>query len=93
MKSIDVVVIRVYLPADGTGRDALLRRLRDWQHVRGVTLVEGVRGFGPSGEVDGPSLLEIVDEPAKAAEVIEFLDDVVPAGHVVYWPAQMRVAD
>jgi PII-like signaling protein len=66
--------------------------------VQGVTVFRGVAGFGPHGEVhaddmlrltvDLPLVIEFFDEPEVAEAAIHLLDDLVPGGHIVSWPAK-----
>lgn len=84
MKNIEVVMVRVYLPGEGPGRDTLLKRLRDWQHVGGATVFEGVPGREPPGV---PSVIEFHEIPDKAMETIEFLHSL--GVRVVHWRAQL----
>jgi PII-like signaling protein len=99
----DVLMVRVYLSEGDHGRRTTLMReilsiLHDRRLVRGVTVFRGVAGFGASGEVhandilrlniDLPLVIEFFDEPMVAEAAIHLLDHLVPAGHIVSWPAQ-----
>ena len=103
MKTIDVVVARVYLTEAEAHLETLLKRLNDWHKVRGVTVFRGIAGFGKSGTLHSSTLLdlslnlpvvvEFFDTPAKAGEIIDYLYNVVGPGHIVSWPAQLTVDD
>jgi hypothetical protein len=90
MSATDVVMVRVYL-ADGRGHpESLLKRLREWGHIRGATVFEGVRGFGDGKDTKVPVVVEFFEEPDKAEEVLALLDSFDHGGHVVYWNATAR---
>jgi len=98
--SVAITMVRVYL----TESDRLLRqvisRLHDDEHVRGVTVFRGITGFGRSGQMhsaglldlstDLPVVVEFFDEPGKVDEIIEHLNTLVEAGHIVSWPAEIN---
>lgn len=101
MKTIEVIVVRVYLSEAEAHLKTLLKRLSDWGKVRGVTVFRGIAGFGRSGTVHSSSLLdmsldlpvviEFFDEPAKAQAMVEYLYEVVGPGHVISWPASLTI--
>lgn len=100
MKHSDVIMVRVYLTETEKTLKALLARLHDEEKVLGVTVFRGISGFGRSGKVhsstlldlslDLPVVIEFFDEPAKVKRILAHLKDILPAGHVVSWPAQVN---
>lgn len=102
MKSRDVTIVRVYVTEGEKLMKRLLAKLHDEEHVRGVTVFRGIAGFGRSGVVhssqlldlslDLPIVIEFFDEPAKVTAILKHLKDVVPAGHLVFWPAKVNDA-
>lgn len=103
MKQEDIRVVRLYLTEGEKQLNALLKRLRDWEKLRGVTVFRGISGFGDSGVIHNASLLdlsvhlpivvEFFDEEAKIERVIEHLESFIKPGHMVCWSAQMSVED
>ena len=108
MKAIEVTnvkmtMVRVYLTEAEAHLETLLKRLNDQGKVRGVTVFRGIAGFGQSGTIhssslmdlslDLPVVVEFFDEPAKAAEMINHLYQVVGPGHIVSWPVSLTVDD
>src|SRR3569623_1867650 len=83
MKPVEVTVVRIYFSEKDAQLDNLLRRLHDWEKVRGVTVFRGISGFGESGEIQAARLLdlslslpigvEFFDEPSKVARIIDQL--------------------
>ena len=76
----------------------ILSILHDRHAVQGVTVFRGIAGFGADGEVhaddmlrlnvDLPLVIEFFDEPVIAEAAIHLLDNLVPGGHIVSWPAK-----
>ena len=97
--STQVTVVRIYLTEGEAKLNTLLKRLHDWEHVRGVTVFRGISGFGPSGKFHGASLVdlslnlpvvvEFFDTPAKVAEILEHLAPILKPGHTICWDAQL----
>lgn len=103
MKTIDVTMVRIYLTEAEAHMKTLLKRLHDWEKVRGVTVFRGITGFGKSGEfhssslidlsLDLPVIIEFFDEPAKVETILEHLNTLIKPGHIVSWPARLNVAE
>jgi PII-like signaling protein len=102
MKQRDVTMVRIYLTEGEKLLKRLLVRLHDEEQVLGVTVFRGVTGFGRSGKVhsstlldlslDLPMVLEFFDETAKVEGILAHLADILPAGHVITWPAKVNEA-
>lgn len=96
MKARNAMMVRVYLTEGEQRINDLLKLLRDWEHVRGVTVFRGIAGYGRSGRVhdaglldlsaDLPLVLEFFDEPERVEHTIRDLNEIVAPGHVVTWP-------
>ena len=94
-----ITVVRIYLSEADHLLRPLMTRLHDEEQVRGVTVFRGISGFGKAGKVHSSSLLDLTtdlpvvieffDEPAKAASIIEHLNEVVGPGHIVSWAAEL----
>lgn len=100
MNESEIVIVRIYLH-EGEGRlKTLLSYLHDDSRVRGVTVFRGITGFGRSGEyhssslidmsLDLPVVVEFFDTPERIEPILEHLNTLVEAGHIVYWPARMN---
>lgn len=97
MKRQQVTVVRLYL-TEGHGQlEALIKRLRDWEHLKGLSVFRGVAGFGDSGtlhsgrlvdlSLDLPVVVEFFDSPEKVETIIEHLDTTIKPGHMLCWDA------
>lgn len=93
----EVTVVRIYLSEGHAQLDNLLKRLHDWEHVRGVTVFRGIAGYGDSGKVhtsrlvdlslDLPLVVEFFDTPETAARIVEHLGADIKPGHMLSWRA------
>lgn len=102
MNGRDVIVVRIYITEGEKLMKRLLAKLHDAEHVRGVTVFRGIAGFGRSGvmhssqlldlSLDLPIVVEFFDEPDKVDAILRHLNDLVPPGHIVSWPAKVNDA-
>ncbi|MDH5436535.1 MAG: DUF190 domain-containing protein [Gammaproteobacteria bacterium] len=100
MNTVDVTIVRVYLTEVEAHLETLLKRLHDWEKVKGVTVFRGISGFGQSGEMhsstlldlafDLPVVIEFFDEPAKVETILEHLSKEIKPGHIVSWNARVN---
>ena len=103
MNMIEVTMVRIYLSEKNGHLDNLIKRLHDWEKVRGVTVFRGISGFGESGQVrtsalaalslDLPVVVEFFDEPAKVERILEHLNHEIKPRHMVKWPAWVNEND
>jgi len=97
MKMIEVTIVRIYLSEKGGQLDNLIKRLHDWEKVRGVSVFRGITGFGENGAVHTasfadlslnlPLVVEFFDEPGKVEKILEHLNNTVKPRHIVKWSA------
>jgi len=103
MKEIDVTMVRIYLTEAESKLNPLIKRLHDWEKVRGVTVFRGISGFGRSGTMHSsmlldmslnlPVVIEFFDEPEKVATILTHLNTMVDPGHIVHWRANLVVEE
>lgn len=100
MSMHDVTIVRIYLTEGETQLKNLMKRLRDWEKLRGLTVFRGVSGFGESGIIHGtdivdlslnlPIVVEFFDEEEKINRIIEHISDQIKTGHMLKWSAQIN---
>ena len=100
MKQTDVTVVRLYLNEGEAQLESLLKRLHDWEKVKGVSVFRGIAGFGESGEIhtskfidlgmELPLVVEFFDTPEKAEEIMEHIHSTVKPGHMLSWNAKVN---
>lgn len=99
--STDVTVVRIYL-TEGEGQlKTLMKRLRDWEKLRGVTVFRGISGYGESGVIHGadlidlslnlPIVIEFFDASDKIDEIWDHLNGIIEPGHMIRWQAQINI--
>lgn len=103
MKAVEVTVVRIYFSEKDAQLDSLLRRLHDWEKVRGVTVFRGISGFGDPGEAQSarlaelslnlPVVVEFFDIPDKVTRIIEHLVSSVKPNHILRWNAYINEHD
>ncbi|MFV2061049.1 MAG: DUF190 domain-containing protein [Gammaproteobacteria bacterium] len=99
MTMVEVSVVRIYITEGHSQLDNLLKKLRDWEHIRGVTVFRGISGFGDSGVIhkstlidmlgELPLVIEFFDTPDKVDEIIEHLQQEIKPGHILTWQAKI----
>jgi uncharacterized protein len=100
-----ILMAHVYLNESDQGKRRTLMRevlniLHDQQRVKGVVVLRAIAGFGEGGEVhasdllrlnvDLPLVIEFFDRPEVVQAAIRLLDDLIPDGHIVCWPAAIH---
>ena len=99
--SANITMVRIYLSEGETQLRTLIKRLRDWEKLRGLTVFRGISGFGESGVIHGaeivdlslnlPIVVEFFDDAEKIDEIWEHLQEVIKPGHMVRWNAQINL--
>jgi len=95
-----VTIVRIYLTEGEKQLKNLMKRLRDWEKLRGVTVFRGVSGFGDSGVIRGddivdlsfnmPIVVEFFDEDSKINTILEHLNEQIKPGHMLKWSAEVN---
>lgn len=97
MKTNEVTIVRIYLTEGEKQLKNLMKRLRDWEKLRGLTVFRGISGYGESGEIHGtdivdlslnlPIVVEFFDDNEKINNILDHLSDQIKPGHMVKWSA------
>jgi PII-like signaling protein len=100
MSNQQVTMVRVYLTEGEAQLKSLLKRLRNWEKLRGVTVFRGISGYGDSGVIHGadiidlsmnlPLVVEFFDDPDKIKVIVEHLNEIIKPGHIVTWLATVN---
>lgn len=103
MKVIDVTMVRIYLTEGEGVMQSLLKRLHDWEKVKGVTVFRGISGFGGSGVthtsvavdllMDLPVVVEFFDTPEKVQGILNHLESSIKPRHVISWDAKINIME
>ncbi|MCW9088940.1 MAG: DUF190 domain-containing protein [Gammaproteobacteria bacterium] len=100
MRQIEVTVVRLYLNEGEAQLESLLKRLHDWEKLKGVSVFRGIAGFGDSGEIhtskfidlgmELPLVVEFFDTPEKVSVIMEHITTTMKPGHMLSWSAQIN---
>ncbi|TAL45539.1 MAG: DUF190 domain-containing protein [Methylovulum sp.] len=97
MATQSVTLARIYLREGEHLLTKIITFLHEEEQVSGVTVLQGMMGFGPDGEIrtsrlldlsmDLPLVIEFYDLPERVEKVIHHLQTHMGLSHVVSWPA------
>lgn len=100
MKMQKVTVVRIYLSEGETQLKNLMKRLRDWEKLRGLTVFRGISGYGESGVIHGadivdlslnlPIVVEFFDSEEKINGILDHIGDQIKIGHMLKWSAEIN---
>ena len=100
MKMHKVTIVRIYLTEGEKQLKNLMKRLRDWEKLRGLTVFRGISGYGESGVIHGsdivdlslnmPIVVEFFDEEEKINSILEHVNDQIKSGHMLKWSAEIN---
>ena len=100
MNGETITMVRIYLTEGEAQLTTLMKRLHDWEKLRGVTVFRGISGFGESGDIhtaslvnlslDLPIVVEFFDTPKKIDAVVEHIGSLIKPGHMVWWQVSVN---
>lgn len=97
MKTIDVVMVKVYMTESSKLLKPTLEYLSNEANIRGASVFRAIRGFGESGShassmidisLDLPLTIEFFDEKAKVDIALEYLSKTIKPEHIIFWAAK-----
>ena len=101
MNMREVTVVRIYLAEGEKQLKNLMKRLRDWEKLRGLSVFRGILGYGEDGVIHGadlvdwslhlPIVVEFFDEEEKINNILEHLSDQIKPGHMLKWSANTNI--
>lgn len=100
MKTNDVVMVRVYVTESANLLNKIIDYLQDEAKVGGVSVFRAISGFGDSGvhvaslvdlSLDLPLAIEFFDSKDKIEPVLNYLNKLIKAEHIVFWNAKTNV--
>jgi PII-like signaling protein len=99
-KTSEITMVRIYLTEGEAQLKTLIKRLRDWEKLRGLTVFRGITGYGESGVIHGaefmdlslhlPVVVEFYDDKDKISEIWDHLQEIIKPGHMVRWNAEIN---
>ena len=95
MATQSITVARIYLREGEHLLNKIVTFLHEEEKVSGVTVLRGIMGFGPDGEIrtsylvdlsmDLPLIIEFYDLPERVESIIDHLQNHMGLSHVVSW--------
>ncbi|HTM63708.1 MAG TPA: DUF190 domain-containing protein [Gammaproteobacteria bacterium] len=101
MKTIDVVMVRVYITEGSKLLSKIIPYLKNEAKIRGVSVFRAIIGFGETSEhnaslidmsLDLPITIEFFDDNhQKIDKALEYLSSLLKPEHIVMWNAKANV--
>lgn len=98
MNMVDITMVRVYLAEGRNDLTKVEKWLQDVAHVRGYTVFRGITGMGSDGKKhtasfldlssELPIVVEFFDTPERVEVLLDSLETLVKADHIVCWAAK-----
>jgi len=97
MKTVKVIVVRIYITEASNILEKILHYLRKETKIRGVSVFRAISGYGDSGVVhtsslvdlslDLPIVIEFFDNEDKVKPILKHLDTILKPEHIIFWEA------
>lgn len=101
MKTIDVLMVRVYISESSYLLSQILDYLKNNAKVRGITVFRAIKGYGESGDhtsslidlsLDLPLTIEFFDDDhGKIDKALDGLNTIIKPEHIVFWDAKANI--
>ena len=99
MKTINVLVARIYITESSHLLDEITRYLKNEAHIRGVSVFRAISGFGSTGSHHTASLIDLSldlplaieffdDNRQRIEEALDHLSSLVKPEHIIIWEAK-----
>jgi hypothetical protein len=103
MATQSITVVRIYLREAEHLLTKIFEFLHNEEKVSGVTVFQGIMGFGPDGQIrtsrlldlslDLPLVIEFYDLPERVESIINHLQNHMGLLHIMSWPAISHIRD
>jgi len=97
MKTMDVIVVRIYVTESSHLLTKIVNYLKQEAVVRGISVFRAISGFGDSGNhtsslldltLDLPLAIEFFDTKDKVLPALDYLSSIIKHEHIVFWDAK-----
>jgi uncharacterized protein len=97
MKTIDVVIVRVYVMESSHLLSKVVNYLKTEANIRGISVFRAISGFGETGNhtaslidlsLDLPLAIEFFDSKDKIESALDHLSKIIKHEHIVFWNAK-----
>jgi len=101
MATQSITIARIYLREGEHLLGGIVDFLHDKEKVSGITVFQGIMGFGPDGtlrtshlltlSLDLPLVIEFYDLPERVESIINHLQTQMGLSHIVSWAAVSHI--
>lgn len=97
MKTVDVVMVRIYITESSHLLKSIVNYLKTESCIRGISVFRAISGFGESGvhgaslldlSLDLPLAIEFFDSKEKVDVALAHLSQTIKPEHIVFWDAK-----
>ena len=97
MKTIDVVIVRIYMMESEHLLNSVIDYLKKEAKIRGISVFRAISGFGETGNhatslidlsLNLPLAVEFFDSKERITPALEYLSNTIKHEHIVFWEAQ-----
>lgn len=103
MKSIKVMVVRIYITEVTKLLKPIIHYLQDELKIRGFSVFRAISGYGDSGKTHEssfvdltfnlPLVIEFFDLPQKISQALEHINTIIKPEHVIFWEAEANAKE
>lgn len=99
MKTLDVLVVRIYITESSHTRDTIVSYLTKEAKIRGVSVFRAISGFGETGphsaslldlSLNLPLVIEFFDHKEKVENALVYLNETIKPEHIIFWEAKVN---
>lgn len=101
MKTVDVLMVRIYITEASHLLNKIVDYLKKETKIRGVSVFRAISGFGETGNhttslidlsLNLPLVVEFFDDDKNKIEIaLEHLNTMVKPEHIVLWEAKANI--
>jgi len=101
MATQSITIVRIYLRESEHLLNKIIDFLHNQEKVSGVTVFQGVMGFGSDGQIrtshlldlsmDLPLVVEFYDLPERIESIVNHLQNKMALSHIVSWQAESHL--
>lgn len=97
MKTMDIVIVRIYITESSHLLNTIVSYLSTEAKIRGISVFRAISGFGETGShtaslldlsLDLPLTIEFFDGKKKIEPALEYLSGIIKHEHIVFWEAK-----
>lgn len=97
MKTMDVVIVRIYMMESEHLLNSVIDYLKKDAKIRGISVFRAISGFGETGNhtaslidlsLNLPLVVEFFDSKERVMPALEHLSNTIKHEHIVFWEAK-----